>query len=229
MVRRALQLALNRQVLLDAVHSGRGSVENGIFPHGLYGYNEDLPEIPYDPDKAVQLLTEAGYPDGFELTVSVKSSATQWESTMMNIIASMWEKIGIKVNVRLVEEGEWMRLRKSGQLACYAATWTADYNDPDNFIYTFFGTKEDTVFRSLRYPREEIMQRVRLARTITDANQRLQEYRELERIIVQEDAAWIPLFSRSRYYVTSERVEGMQASWNGSVKNNYRRMSIKTE
>lgn len=228
-VRKALQLALNRQVLLDAVHSGRGSVENGIFPHGLYGYNEDLPEIPYDPEEAIRLLAEAGYPDGFDLTVSVKSSATQWESTMMNIVASMWEKIGVKVNVRIVEEGEWMRLRKSGQLACYAATWTADYNDPDNFIYTFFGTKENTAFRSLCYPREEIMQRVRLARTITDVNQRLQEYRELEQIIVQEDAAWIPLFSRLRYYVTGERIEGMQASWNGSVKNNYRRMSVKAE
>ena len=73
------------------------------------------------------------------------------------------------------------------------------------------------------------MQRVRDARAIADPDARLQEYRELERIIVQEDAAWIPLFSRLRYYVTSERIEGMQASWNGSVKNNYRRMSIKTE
>ena len=70
------------------------------------------------------------------------------------------------------------------------------------------------------------MERVRLARTIADPDERMREYRELERIIVQEDAAWIPLYSRLRYYVTSTRLRGIQASWNGSVKNKYREMSI---
>ena len=226
LVRKALQLALNREMLLDTVLSGRGVIENGIFPHGLYGYNEKLPEIPYDPEQAAALLAEAGYEDGIDLTVSVKSSATQWERNLMQTAASMWEKIGVRADVKVVEEGEWMRLRKSGQLACYAATWTADYNDPDNFIYTFFGSKENTTFRSLCYPREEIMERVRRARTVTDTRLRLEEYRELEETIVQEDAAWIPLFSRLRYYVTGERLGGMRSSWNGSVKNNYRYMSI---
>ena len=119
-----------------------------------------------------------------------------------------------------------MRLRKSGQLACYTALWTADFNDPDNFVYTFFGNSENTRFRSLCYPREDVMERVRLARTIADPEERLAEYRDLERTIVQEDAAWIPLYSRLRFYVTSERLEGICASWNGSVKNMYREMSI---
>ena len=70
------------------------------------------------------------------------------------------------------------------------------------------------------------MERVRLARSIPDPMARIQEYRDLERIIVQEDAAWIPLYSRQRYYVTSKRVRGICASWNGSVKNRYREMSI---
>ena len=120
-----------------------------------------------------------------------------------------------------------MRLRKSGGIACYSATWTADYNDPDNFIFTFFGDAKNTAFRSLCYPREEIMARVRAARAIPDAEARVEEYRELEKIIVQDDAAWIPLFSRLRYYVASERVEGFRVSWNGSVKNNYRHMTVK--
>ena len=81
--------------------------------------------------------------------------------------------------------------------------------------------------RSLCYPNEEIMGRVREARSITDPETRLAEYRELERIIIQKDAAWIPLFSRLRVYVLSERVEGVQASWNGSVKNRYRDVVIK--
>ena len=226
-VRKALQLALDRSVLLDAVYSGRGEIENGIFPRGLYGYNPELPAIPYSPDEAASLLAEAGYPDGFTLTISIKNSSTQWEMTLTRLIASMWERVGVHAEIDVLEESRFMSLRKSGSLACYSASWMADYDDPDNFIYTFFGSRENARFRSLCYPREEIMAQVREARSITDPAARLLAYHELERIIVQEDAAWIPLFSRMRYYVVSQRVEGVRATWNGSVKNVYCEVSIK--
>ena len=225
-VRKAMQLSLNRAILLTAVYGGRGEVENGIYPHGLYGFNPDLPEIPCDPEAARQLLAEAGFTEGFDLTVSVNSSSTRWELSVLRLAVSMWNDIGIRASIEVINESEFMRLRKSGRLACYTALWTADYNDPDNFIYTFFGDRENTTFRSLCYPREDVVERVRLARTITDPEARLREYRELERIIVQEDAAWIPLYSRLRYYITSKRLQGIQASWNGSVKNMYREMSV---
>lgn len=225
-VRKALQLSLNRQALLDAVYSGRGTVENGIFNHGLYGYNPDLPEIPYDPEQAKELLREAGYADGFDLEFSLKSSSTQWEVTLADQVASMWEDLGVHTTVKVIDEGEWMDLRKSGKLDCYTATWTADYNDPDNYIYTFFGNRENTTFRSLCYPNEDIMKRVRDARAIIDPAARLAEYQDLEKIIIQDDAAWIPLFSRKYTYVTSERLKGFTHAWNGSVKNVFREMSI---
>ena len=225
-VRKAMQYSLDRAMLLAAVYGERGSVENGIFPHGLYGYNPELPEIPYDPEEAEALLNEAGYPDGFDLTVSVNSSSTRWEMSVLRLAASMWEKIGIRAKIEVIDESEFMSLRKSGKLACYTAQWMADFNDPDNFIYTFFGNSENTMFRSLCYPREDVMERVRNARTIRDPEQRIAEYRDLEEKIVQEDAAWIPLYSRDRCYVTSERLEGITAAWNGSVKNEYRKMTI---
>ncbi len=226
-VRKALQLGLNRTVLLDAIYSGLGSVENGIFPVGLNGHNPELPEIPYDPEEAKELLAEAGYPEGFDLTISVKSSSTQWEMALMEQAAAMWEKIGVSASIRVMDESEFMKLRKSGDLACYTAMWTADYNDPHNFIYTFFGNRENTTNRSLCYPKEEIMTRVRDARAIRDPDIRIEEYQDLEKIIIQEDAAWIPLFSRLRTYIWSDRVEGVTSSWNGSVKNKYRCITIR--
>ena len=225
-VRKALQLALNRAVLLDAVYSGRGSLENGIFPHGLYGYNSELADIPFDPARAEELLAEAGYPDGFDLTISLSSSSTRSVTTLVRLAASMWEKVGVRPSIEVLDDSEFMRMRKSGRLACYTATWTADYNDPDNFIGTFFGSRENTTFRSLCYPDETVMQRVRDARSITDPVARLREYRALEQQLVQDEASWIPLFSRLRFYITSERMDGFRASWNGSVKNNYCEMSI---
>lgn len=225
-VRRAMQLALDRQMLLDAIYSGRGEVENGIFPVGLKGHNPDLPGIPFDPDGAAALLAEAGCPEGFDLVVSVRSSAKQQEKKLMQMAAAMWEKIGIRAHVEVIDESLFMSQRKAGTLACYAATWDADYNDPDNFIYTFFGSRANTTFRSLCYPDEAVMDRVRRARSITDDQARIEEYQELERVIVQEDAAWIPLFSKLHYYVRSKRVHPFQPSWNGWVSTRYRYIVI---
>ena len=228
-VRHALQLALNRTLLLDAAYSGRGKLENGILPHGVSGFNPDLPEIPNDPRAARELLKAAGYPDGFTLTLSASAASSLGEMALLRMAASQWEAVGVHAVIETLTDSEFMRLRKSGQLQCYSATWTADFNDPDNFLYTFFGNAENTRFRSLCYPREEIMERVREARKIPDPDARIAEYRALEEIIVQEDAAWIPLFSRLYTYVISDRLEGMQASWNGSVKNMYREMSIRED
>ena len=226
-VRKALQYGLNREVLLDAAYSGRGAVENGIYPRGLYGYNPYLPEIPYDPDAARELLAEAGYSDGFDLTFSVKASSTEWEMTLVRLAVDMWANLGVRATIRVLDESEFMRLRKSGELECYTAMWTADYNDPDNFVYTFFGSRVNTTFRSICYQNEAVMDRVYRARAITDQAARLREYRELEEIIVQEDAAWIPLFSRLYSYVCQDWVEGFRSTWNGSVKNAFRSFSIR--
>ena len=227
-VRKALQLALDRQSLLDAVYSGRGAVENGIFPHGLYGFNPQLPNIPFDPEQARELLREAGYEDGFDLVYTVKSSSTQWEMAQAEQIVSLWEGVGVHATIKVVDEEEFMTQRKSGKLACYSAMWTADYNDPDNFIYTFYGNQANTTNRSLCYANDEVMDRVKQARTITDSAARLKEYQDLEKIIVQDDAAWIPLYSRLHMYVTSERLEGFTYEWNGSVKNAYAKMTVST-
>jgi peptide/nickel transport system substrate-binding protein/dipeptide transport system substrate-binding protein len=141
----------------------------------------------------------------------------------------MWKKAGINAVVDIMSYEEFMSMRNEGRLACYSATWIADYNDPDNFIYTFFGSPEKTVSRSLCFPDEEIMKRVRDARTITDPDERIGEYRQLEKIIVQDDAAWIPLFSRKKIYVTSERLEDFTNAWTGGFYAKLPEMSVKEE
>ena len=214
-VRKALQLGLNRQVLLDAAYAGRGQLENGIFPHGLEGFNPDAEDLGYDPEKAKELLAEAGYADGFDLPVTVRAAAGANQRQMMEMAASMWKKIGVRATVTVIDETEYMNKRGRGALACYTGTWAADYNDPDNFIYTFFGSAENTKYRSLYYADEDVMARVRAARTIQDREERIREYRALEKRIVAEDAAWIPLFSRTYGYVTADRVKNFTTDWNG--------------
>ena len=226
-VRRALQMSLDRQMILDALYSGRGTVEEGIFPHALKGYNPDLEPIEYDPAGAVALLAEAGYPEGFNLEIQVNASAGRTIRDLMTLTASMWKKIGVKATISVLPESEFMEKRTTGVATCYTANWSADYNDPDNFIYTFFGSEDNTVYRSLNYPDKEVIKRVKNARAILDEDERMQEYSALERKIIREDASWIPLFSHTHIYVTGERVDHFETAWNGASQPTLRRVTLK--
>ena len=225
-VRRAMQYGLNRQMLLNAVYSGRGMVEHGILPRGLIGHNTGLSSIPYDQEYALQLLKEAGLEDGFDLEIAAPESSTGAMRELLQLTAFMWAGIHIRATVAYLPDDEWLSRRKSASLASYSSTWSADFNDPDNFIYTFFGTRENTDGRSLCYQDEAVMKRVRDARAIVDSEERISTYQALERIIVQEDAAWIPLFSKEHYFAVSRRVSGFQVSWNGWSNNRYRNVSV---
>jgi ABC-type transport system substrate-binding protein len=70
------------------------------------------------------------------------------------------------------------------------------------------------------------MRQVRDARAIVDEKERIKTYHKLEKKIVQEDAAWIPLFSRDRHYLVSERVKNFTWAWNGWDEPVFRDISI---
>lgn len=215
-VRKAVQMAIDRQALLDAVYSGDGNLEDGIFPQGLVGYNPDLQgTITYDPEGAKALLAEAGYPDGFTMQFDADNSASSSVMLLYQIIQQQLAEVGITVTINSMDESSWLDLRSSGEMNSFIGTWTADYNDPDNFIYTFFGNEEKTKLRSLNYPDTEVMQRVADARAIVDTEERMAEYADLEYKIVIEDAAWVPLFSRQHLFAVGDNVESFVPFWAG--------------
>ena len=212
-VRRALQMAVDRKAMLDALFDGKGVVVHGILPPGLVGHNPNLPEIPYDPAAAKALLAEAGYPDGFEMTVSQITDQTD-VLARNELFQAMMAEIGVKVKIDIMDEAAWYAVRADGALPMYTTLWSADYNDPDNFIYTFFAPG-NTTRRSFNFKNEELSKRVAAARAIVDPAARMKEYESLENAIIQDEAAWIPLFSTQHIFVVNDRVEGFNVSWNG--------------
>ena len=214
-VRQAVQMSIDRQAILDALYGGRGQVEQGIFPHGLIGFNPDQEEIKYDPEAAKALLAEAGYADGFDMEIAADSSASDTMTMALEIVSDQLAEVGIRAEIKNYDESTWLETRKSGELGSFMSTWSADYNDPDNFIYTFFGNEEKTRIRSINYPDTEVMERVAKARTIVNEDERLAEYKALEEKIIHEDAAWVPMFSRLHLFAVSKRVQGFTPLWSG--------------
>ena len=214
-VRKVVQMSIDRQAILDALYGGRGQVEQGIFPHGLIGFNPDQEEIKYDPEAAKALLAEAGYADGFDMEIAADSSASDTMTMALEIVSDQLAEVGIRAEIKNYDESTWLETRKSGELGSFMSTWSADYNDPDNFIYTFFGNEEKTRIRSINYPDTEVMERVAKARTLVNEDERLAEYKALEEKLIHEDAAWVPMFSRLHLFAVSKRVQGFAPLWSG--------------
>ena len=125
------------------------------------------------------------------------------------------QAIGVNATIKAYDESSWLDLRKAGEMDSFIANWTMDYNDPANIMYTFFGSAAKTSIRSLNYANEEVMARVAAASSITDDAERMAEYQALEKQIVEEDAAWVPLLGNVHLFAVGERVESFIPYWAG--------------
>lgn len=223
-VRKAFQMAVNRQVLLDKLYYGKGQLISTIMPPGLAGYNPDAPKIAYDLEKAKELLKEAGYADGFDMVIT---QVTDNPSSLRvnEAVQAMLKEVGIRAEIKQMDRATWFATRKQGQLPMYLSDWSADYNDPDNFIYTFFAPK-NSVVRSFNYQNAAVAAKLEQARTMTDQNARYKLYQELEEQIVIRDAAWVPLFTLEHLFVVQPRVKNFTVSWNGWSNMPYYGISI---
>lgn len=216
LVRKAIQMAVSRDVMLQSVYAGAGSLENGIIPAGVWGHNEALSPIVYDPAQAQQLLTQAGFAPGqITLELSMDNTATSATQMLYQILQQDLQNIGIDAQIKSYDQSAWLDKRNSGSMEMYISTWTMDYNDPANIMATFFGSAEKTKLRSLNYPGSQVLDRVAAASSIVDDSQRMAEYQALEQQIVQEDAAWVPLFERAHQFAVSSRVSSYTPHWAG--------------
>lgn len=98
-VRQAVSLAINRQAIADRVMDGLSAPAGQFSPEGYIGYSADLKPDAYDPDRAKELLAEAGFGDGFKLTIHGPAGRYSNDTRILEAIAQMLSRIGIDTSV----------------------------------------------------------------------------------------------------------------------------------
>jgi hypothetical protein len=214
-IRKALSMAIDRQAIVDSMYNGTASIENGIFPKGLIGHNENIEAIEYNTEKAKEILAAEGYPNGFDMEIAIDSASSDTTKSVLEIISEQLSEIGVNASLKTYDESTWLATRKAGELGSFMSIWTADYNDPDNFIYTFFGTDENTKLRSLNYKDKEVIDRVAKARAIINEDERIKEYQALEKKIITEDRAWLPMYAKEHYFALGKNISNFTPNWAG--------------
>lgn len=138
LVRKAISYAINKEAIIDTIYFGKAEVANTIIPPTSWAYDESIPKQEYSITKAINTLNEAGYPNGFTMSLwamPIQRAYNPDALTMAKLIASDLQKIGITVNIiHKYEWGTFLQLISEGEHQAVLLGWTADHPDPDNFF-----------------------------------------------------------------------------------------------
>jgi len=102
LVRQAIDQAIDRETMVDIVLEGLGRPANQMMPPGFFGSNDSIPMSEYNPDRARELLTEAGYPEGFEVDLYCTADRLPGDAAICQGLGQMLTQVGIKTNVNAI-------------------------------------------------------------------------------------------------------------------------------
>ncbi|NBD30261.1 MAG: ABC transporter substrate-binding protein [Alphaproteobacteria bacterium] len=212
-VRQAANYAVNKEAIVNDVLEGTAEVAAGPTPPAFsWAYNEDLEPYPYDPDRARELLAEAGA-EGAELTFYV----TEGGSGMLDPVAmgtaiqADLEAVGFDVTIETYEWNTFLgevNPGLEGKADMAEMAWMT--NDPDTLPFLALRTDawpDQGGFNSGYYSNPEVDELLEAARVETDPEERARLYREMQ-TIVQEDAPWVFVANWKQNAVTNDRVDG---------------------
>ncbi len=191
-VRQAVASAIDYQGMISALHGGAEQI-SGFVPPGLWGHVEDLPNPTYDPQRAQQLLAQAGYgPGGKPMTLTltyVQGDAD--EELVASLMKSDLAKLNITVDVRpLAWPAQWAKAKSSNPadrqdiLLFY---WWPDYADPYSWFINLFHTESKPYFNLCYYsnPRLDHMIDTVESEAATDRHKAIATYKEMQELLLK--------------------------------------------
>jgi peptide/nickel transport system substrate-binding protein len=197
-VRQALNYAVNKEAIVSQILQNTGDVAHTVVPPAIeWAHNPDAASYPYDPEKAKQLLAEAGYPDGFETTFWVTESGSGMQSpkTMAEAIQADLQAVGITVNIEVAEWGAYLNLYNAGmgdKAGLAEMSWMFDTGDPHTVLPLNFSSDgyPPNGFNTGLYINERVDELMKQAAESLDQEERGELYKEVQEI-TSEEAPWI--------------------------------------
>ncbi|MCI0449119.1 MAG: ABC transporter substrate-binding protein [Chlorobi bacterium] len=209
-LRQAISYAIDREKIIKYVLKHRGNPgEQGPIPMGMPGFSKDTKGYSYDKDKAKQLLSDAGYPNGMGLTLKLTVSNDDTQKLIGEAVQAQLRDIGIDVQLDFIQASTLRSSQVGGELTFWRANWGADYFDPENFMALLYSkNKTPNGPNYTHYSNTKADSLYELAMRLTDFEARKKLYNEMESLVM-EDSPWIVLYYNEIVYLKSRRVQEM--------------------
>jgi peptide/nickel transport system substrate-binding protein len=201
-VRRALNYAVNKKAIIENLLHGLAELTVTLLTEKDLGFNSDVEPYGYDPEKARELLDEAGYPDGFEIDMATLSGRYINDEQVAQAIAGFLGEIGVEVNLKVLEFGAFNDKLFSKQISpMFLVGWGNPVFDA-SYVFDFI-VRSDGLIRTIQ--NEEIDQLLQKGRTTTDQGKR-EEYYQKAVELVHDRAPCIFLYKQPVLYGMSDRL-----------------------
>ncbi|WP_193174132.1 ABC transporter substrate-binding protein [Oricola nitratireducens] len=209
-VRKALNMAIDKQAIIDAVFQGAGKIAKNPIPPTMWSYNDAVVDDPYDPEAAKKMLADAGVSD---LHMNIWAMPVQRPYNpnarrMAELMQADLAKIGVTADIVSYEWGEYLdRSKAVDHDGAVLLGWTGDNGDPDNFLAVLLGC--DAVGGSNRaewcyQPFEDLIQK---AKVTSDIAERTKLYEQAQ-VVFKEQAPWLTIAHSKVFMPMSSKVKG---------------------
>ena len=213
-VRRAINLAIDKEAIVEAVYQGAGVVAKNPIPPTLWSYNDAVRANSFDPNEAQRLLIEAGHPQGFETDLWYMPVSRPYNPNAKRIaemIQADLARLGIRLRLVTAEWGQYRNRLMDGEHSMALYGWTGDNGDPDNFLSVLLGC---TAARPggnnvAKWCNAEYDNLVTRAKATPDRAERERLYRRAQEIF-KEDAPWVPIAHSVVFMATRRGVTGFR-------------------
>ena len=207
-VRRAMNLAINRESITKNVMMGFAKPVAIIQGPASFGFNPELKPYPYDPAQAKKLLAEAGLAKGFSFDVYIPRGRFMMGKEALEGIAGQWAQVGIKANVRVMEWGAMKKIifskyKKNVKPFLY---YLARMNTAFSAEHMFAGAiSSRSAYGGFRDKAVDTM--INDARSTLDDKAREKKYQNIARILRDEKVPIIPLYQTFRIFGASKKID----------------------
>ncbi|AYG65265.1 MULTISPECIES: ABC transporter substrate-binding protein [unclassified Rhizobium] len=209
-VRKAINMAVNKQAIVDAVFQGSAKVATNPIPPTMWSYKKDMKDDAYNPDEAKKLLEKAGVKD-----LSMKIWAMPVSRPYMlnarraaELMQADLAKIGVKVEIVTYDWAQYLKLSSAKDRDGAAILgWTGDNGDPDNFLDTLLGCDAVGGNNRAQWCNKEFDTLVKKAKQTADVKERSKLYEEAQ-VVFKREAPWMTIDHSEEFIPMTKNVSG---------------------
>jgi len=209
-VRKALNMAINKEAIVQAVFEGAAEVAKNPIPPTMWSYNNAIEDDKYDPAAAKAALEAAGVKD-LSMKVWAMPVARPY---MLNarraaeLVQADFAQVGVKVEIVSMEWAEYLaKSKEKDRDGAVMLGWTGDNGDPDNFLHTLLGCDAVGGNNRAQWCNEEFNKLVSDAKKVTDQAERAKLYEQAQ-VVFKREAPWATLDHSVVVMPMSKKVQG---------------------
>lgn len=208
LVRQAMNYAINKDDIVIAAIDGEGEAFDNYIGKPAIGYYDTVVKYDYNPEKAKELLAEAGYADGFTFTAFL---ATEVRARSATVVQANLAAIGVTMNIEQMESATYYEKTGNGEHdACFGG-WVANAEPDNTYRPLFTSDKAGAGGNRAFYKNPEVDALVDDAATNRDADKVAEDYQTILKT-VSDDAIWAPLYAKKGMIARNKDLQGVHLS-----------------